>query len=131
MDEDGYKRFSIPWSLSVSYGVTMAENRSAKINPKTMRYPYRYTLSLNFSGFVYISDGWFVIFSSGFDFNSHRLSMTTASLSRDLHCFMMSCSIVLRPYTSYNFSFRAKTSTLADALKWDKRSGYSTNIDWY
>ncbi len=131
VDEDGYKRFSIPWSLSVSYGVTMAENRSAKINPKTMRYPYRYTQSLNFSGNVKISDGWNVNFSSGYDFNYHRLSMTTASLSRDLHCFMMSCSIVLRPYTSYNFSFRAKTSTLADALKWDKRSGYSTNIDWY
>ena len=131
VDEDGYKRFSIPWSFSVSYGVTMAENRSAKINPKTMRYPYRYTQSLNFSGNVKISDGWNVNFSSGYDFNYHKLSMTTASLSRDLHCFMMSCSIVLRPYTSYNFSFRAKTSTLADALKWDKRSGYSTNIDWY
>ncbi len=131
VDEDGYKRFSIPWSLSVSYGVTMAENRSAKINPKTMRYPYKYTQSLNFSGNVKISDGWNINFSSGYDFNYHRLSMTTASLSRDLHCFMMSCSIVLSPYTSYNFSFRAKTSTLADALKWDKRSGYSTNIDWY
>lgn len=131
VDEDGYKRFNIPWSLSVSYGVTMAENRSAKINPKTMRYPYKYTQSLNFSGNVKISDGWNINFSSGYDFNYHRLSMTTASLSRDLHCFMMSCSIVLRPYTSYNFSFRAKTSTLADALKWDKRSGYSTNIDWY
>ena len=131
VDEDGYKRFSIPWSLSLSYGITMAENRSAKINPKTMRYPYKYTQSLNFSGNVKISDGWNINFSSGYDFNYHRLSMTTASLSRDLHCFMMSCSIVLRPYTSYNFSFRAKTSTLADALKWDKRSGYSTNIDWY
>ena len=131
IDEDGYKRFSIPWSLSVSYGITMSENRSAKINTKTMRYPYKYTQSLNFSGNVKVSDGWNINFSSGYDFNYHKLSMTTASLSRDLHCFMMSCSIVLRPYTSYNFSFRAKTSTLADALKWDKRSGYSTNIDWY
>lgn len=131
IDGDGYKTFEIPWSLSVSYGITMSENRSARINPKTMRYPYRYTQSLNFSGNVRISDGWNINFSSGYDFDNHELSMTTASLSRDLHCFMMSCSIVLKPYTSYNFSFRAKTSTLADALKWDKRSGYSTNIDWY
>lgn len=131
IDEDGYKKFSIPWSLSVSYGVTMAENRSAKINTKTMRYPYRFNQSLNFSGNIKLSEGWNVNFSSGYDFDYHKLSMTTASLSRDLHCFMMQCSIVLRPYTSYNFSFRAKMSTLADALKWDKRSGYSTNIDWY
>ena len=57
--------------------------------------------------------------------------MTTASLSRDLHCFEMSCSVVLRPYSSFNFSFRARANELADALKWDKRSSYSTNIDWY
>ena len=43
----------------------------------------------------------------------------------------MSCSIVLMPYTSFNFTFRAKMSTLADVLKWEKRSSYSTNIDWY
>lgn len=131
IDDDGYKRFEIPWSLSLSYGITMSENRNAKINTRTMRYPYRFTQTLNFSGNVKISDGWNINFSSGYDFNYHGLSMTSASLSRDLHCFMMSCSVVLKPYTSYNFSFRAKTSTLADALKWDKRSGYSTNIDWY
>ena len=131
IDDDGYKRFEIPWSLSVSYGISMREDRSRKINPKTMRYPFSYTQSLNFSGNIRISDGWNINFSSGYDFNYHRLSMTTASLSRDLHCFMMTCSMVLRPFTSYNFSFRAKTSTLADALKWDKRSSYSTNIDWY
>lgn len=131
IDADGYKRFELPWSLSLSYGVTMAENRSARINARTMRYPYRFTQTFNFSGNVKISDGWNINFSSGYDFNQHKLSMTTASIARDLHCFMMSCSIVLKPYTSYNFSFRAKTSTLADALKWDKRSGYSQNIDWY
>lgn len=131
LDENGYKRFSIPWSLSVSYGISMREDRSRKINPKTMRYPFSYTQSLNFSGNIKLSDGWNINFSSGYDFDYHKLSMTTASLSRDLHCFMMTCSMVLRPYTSYNFSFRAKMSTLADALKWDKRSSYSTNIDWY
>ena len=56
--------------------------------------------------------------------------MTTASLSRDLHCFSMSCSIVLKPYTSFNFTFRANMSTLADLLKWEKRSSYSSNIEW-
>ena len=57
IDDDGYKRFEIPWSLSVSYGISMREDRSRKINPKTMRYPFSYTQSLNFSGNIRISDG--------------------------------------------------------------------------
>lgn len=131
VDEDGYLAFSIPWSLSVSYGISMRENTQGTINPQTMRYPYAFTQTLNFSGNIRIASGWNINFSSGYDFNYHKLSMTTASLSRDLHCFSMSCSVVLRPYTSYNFSFRANASVLADALKWDKRSSYSSNIDWY
>lgn len=131
VDDDGYLKFSIPWTFTVSYGISMTENRTAKINPKTMRYPYQFTQTLNFSGNIRLSDGWNINYSSGYDFNYHKLSMTTASLTRDLHCFSMSCSVVLRPYTSYNFSFRAKISTLADILKWDKRSSYSSNIDWY
>lgn len=130
-DEDGYMRFSMPWSLTFSYGVTMREDRSGKFNTKTMRYPYGFSQNLNFSGNIRLSEGWNISFSSGYDFNFHKLSMTTASLARDLHCFSMSCSVVLAPYTSYNFSFRCNAATLTDALKYDKRSSYSNNIKWY
>lgn len=54
VDADGYLKFSMPWSLSVSYGISMRENTSAQINPKRMRYPYRFTQTLNFSGNVRI-----------------------------------------------------------------------------
>ena len=131
IDEDGYLKFSMPWSLSVSYGITMRENTSAPINPERMRYPYKFTQTLNFSGNVRISEGWNINFSSGYDFNYKKLSMTTASLSRDLHCFSMSASMVIFPYTSYNFTFACKAGTLADALKWRKQSSYSGNIQWY
>lgn len=131
VDEDGYLRFSLPWSFSVSYGVSMRENIGAQINPVRMRYPFMLTHTLNFSGNIRISQGWNITFSSGYDFNYHKISMTTASLSRDLHCFSMSASVVLSPYTSYNFTFSANASTLTDALKWKKQSSYSSNIDWY
>lgn len=131
VDEDGYLKFKLPWSFTVSYGVTMSENTSARINVKKMRYPYRLTHTLNFSGNIRISDGWNLTYSSGYDFNYHRLSMTTASISRDLHCFSMSASVVLSPYTSYNFTFSANASELADVLKWKKQSSYSSNIEWY
>ena len=121
----------MPWSLTFSYGITMRENTQAKINERRMRYPYSFTNTLSCSGFIRIASGWNISFTSGYDFNYHDLSMTTISLSRDLHCFEMSCSVVLKPYTSYNFSFRARSSELADALRYEKRSSRSTNIDWY
>ena len=131
-DEDGYMRFSMPWSLTIGYGISMRENQDvSKFNKKTMRYPYKFTQTLNFSGNIRISDGWNISFSSGYDFENHEMSMTTASLQRDLHCFNMSCSVVLAPYTSYNFTFRCNAATLTDALKYDKRSGFSNAVQWY
>ena len=130
-DADGYLSFSIPWSLTVSYGITMFEDHSKPINVKSMRYPYGFTQTLNASGYVRLAEGWNISFNTGYDFKMHQLSMTTASLSRDLHCFEMSCNVVLKPYSSFNFSFRARANELMDALKWDKRSSYSSNIEWY
>jgi hypothetical protein len=132
VDEDGYMGFSLPWSISFGYGITMREdNDRTKFNYNTMRYPYKFTQNLNMSGNIRISDGWNISFSSGYDFENKKISMTTASLSRDLHCFSMSCSVVLAPYTSYNFSFRCNAATLTDALKYDKRSSYSNAVQWY
>lgn len=131
-DEDGYMAFSMPWSLTFGYGVTMRESNDInKFNYKKMRYPYKFSQTLNVSGNIRISDGWNISFSSGYDFESHEISMTTASLQRDLHCFNMSCEVVLAPYTSYNFTFRCNAATLTDALKYDKRSGYSNSVQWY
>ena len=131
-DSDGYMAFNMPWSLTFGYGITMREDtRKEKFNKESMRYPYKFTQTLNVSGNLRISDGWNISFSSGYDFDNHKMSMTTASLQRDLHCFNMSCSVVLAPYTSYNFTFRCNASTLTDALKYDKRSGYSNAVQWY
>lgn len=131
LDEDGYVKFKLPWSFSISYGVSMREDTQAEINVSNMRYPYKLTHTLNFSGNLQIASGWNINWSSGYDFNYKKMSMTTASLSRDLHCFGMSCSVVLSPYTSYNFTFQANSSTLADVLRWKKQSSYSGQLNWY
>ena len=130
-DDDGYMKFSIPWSLSFGYGVSMRENTGGQFNYDKMRYPYKFTQTLNCCGNIRLSDGWNISFSSGYDFENKKISMTTASLGRDLHCFNMSCQLVLAPYTSYNFSFRCNAATLTDALKYDKRSSYSNAVQWY
>jgi hypothetical protein len=131
-DEDGYMTFKLPWSLRLSYSVSVREDkRKEKFNYDKMRYSYKFTHTLNASGNIRISDGWDISYSSGYDFENKKISMTTVGLSRDLHCFNMSCNVVLAPYTSYNFSFRCNASTLTDALKYDKRSSRSTAVQWY
>lgn len=131
LDEDGYMTFKMPWSLSVSYNATVSEDYSKPIHLKSMRYPYKLTHTLNFSGNIKIANRWGFNFSSGYDFNARKMSLTTCSITRDLHCFTMSCSLVFGPFSTYNFSIRANSSMLADALKWDKRSSTSSNIQWY
>lgn len=131
LDADGYMPFKIPWSLTVSWNYTLAEDRSKKINIKSMRYPYSFSHRMNISGNIKPSNKWNISFTSGYDFDTKRIAATTCNITRDLHCFTMSCGIILAPYTSYNFSISANSSMLADALKYDKRSSYSSNIDWY
>lgn len=131
IDEDGYMAFKIPWSVSVSYNYTIAEDRSKPINIKTMRYPFSFSHRMNISGNIKPSNRWSISFTSGYDFDRKKIAATSCNISRDLHCFSMSCGIILAPYTSYNFSIRANSSMLADALKYDKRSSYSTNVEWY
>lgn len=130
VDSDGYMPFKVPWSFSVSYGIIMTEDRTRPIDIKDMRYPYKFTQNVNFSGNIGISDNWRINFTSGYSFEDKKLTTTTMNISRDLHCFEMSCGIVLSPYTSFNFSFRATSQMLADALKWEKRDNGS-NVDWY
>ena len=131
LDENGYMIFSIPWSFSVSYGITMAEDRSRNINVKNMRYPFKFVHNLNFSGNVKLSSNWIINFSSGWDFTNNELSMTTVNVSRDMHCFNISAGFVFGPFTSYHVTMRANASTLTDALKYDKKSSYSSSIQWY
>lgn len=130
-DPDGYMAFKIPWSLNVSWNYTLAEDRTKDINIKSMRYPFSFSHRMNVSGSIKPSNKWNISFTSGYDFDYKKIAATTVNISRDLHCFSMSCGIILAPYTSYNFSISANSSMLADALKYDKRSSYSSNIEWY
>lgn len=131
VDSDGYLAFKLPWSISLSYSYSIREDRTKNINIKKMRYPYSLTHSLNVSGNFKIGSRWNMTYSTGYDFTSKEMSMTTLNITRDLHCFNMSCGLVFGPFTSYNFSIRANSSMLTDALKWDQRSNTGSAVTWY
>ena len=131
VDEDGYMAFKMPWSVNVNYGFGISEDRSAEINKKTMRYPYRYTHNLSVNGNIKISNKWAISFNSGYDFDAKEIVQTSFNITRDLHCFSMSAS--LSPFGRwkyYNFTIRANASILQD-LKWEQRSQTQSNIQWY
>lgn len=131
VDEDGYVEYSLPWSFSISYGINMREDTQAQIDVERMRYPWKFTHSMNMSGNMKLTNKWNINFSSGWDFTYHELTTTTMSVTRDLHCFNMSCSMVLKPYTSYNFTIKANSGMLSDLLKVKKRSSYNSYVKWY
>ena len=131
VDEDGYVFYTLPWSFSISYGITMRENTAAPINVERMRYPWMLSHSMNMSGNMKLTNKWNINFSSGWDFTYHDFTTTTMSVTRDLHCFNMSCSVVLKPYTSYNFTVKANSAMLADLLKLKKRSSSNNYVNWY
>ena len=131
VSSDGYLTFNLPWSLSLSYSYSINEDRTKDINIKTMRYPYSLRHSLNISGNIKIGSRWNITYSSGYDFTSKEMSMTTVNITRDLHCFNMQCGLVFGPFTSYNFSIRANSQMLTDALKWDQRSNTGSQVRWY
>lgn len=130
-DADGYVNYSLPWSLSFSYGITMREDRTKPIHVDRMRYPWGFTQNLNMSGNIKLTNKWNFNFSSGWDFKYHDFTMTTMNVTRDLHCFNMSCSVVLKPYVSYNFTIKANSSMLSDLLKVKKRSNQNSYVKWY
>lgn len=131
VDEDGYVAYTLPWSFSVSYGISMRENTAAEINTRRMRYPWAFTQNMNMSGSLKLTNKWNTSFSSGWDFIHHDFTTTTMSVTRDLHCFSMSCSVVLFPYKSYNFTVKANSSMLSDLLKVKKRSSSNSYVNWY
>ena len=131
LDSDGYMRWQLPWSFSISYGITMSEDKTKDINIKSMRYPYKFVQNLNFSGSIRLTTNWHVSFSSGYDFTNHAISTSSINISRDMHCFNISGGLAFGTYTSYHVTLRANASTLTDALKYDKKSSYSSSLNWY
>ena len=127
-DADGYTPWSCPWSLTVNYSVNYGYGA---FDYDRMEFQGKWTQNLSFSGSIRPTKNWNFSFSASYNFDLHKLAYMNCTISRDLHCFTMSASIVpVGPYKSYNFNIAVKSSLLKD-LKMDKRSSSSNGIRWY
>lgn len=131
VSDDGYQKFSMPWTLNFNYSFQIREDTSKPINEKTMRYPYKWTHNIGLTGNIKLSNNWSVSMVSGYDFDAKKITQTTFNISRDLHCFNISASLSpFGTWKSYNFTIRASASILQD-LKYEQRSNTSSNVQWY
>lgn len=130
-NDDGYIFAEIPWSLSINYTIRYGE--SNVFDYDKMNYKMKFTHNLSFSASLGLGKGWKASTSTSYDFAAKRFSSATINITRDLHCWSMSASIVpFGLYKSYTFHIGVNAQMLSD-LKYDKTSAESTNArtNWW
>ncbi|MDR2680748.1 MAG: LPS-assembly protein LptD [Tannerella sp.] len=127
-DEDGYYNVTIPWSLSFNYNLTFSY---ADFNLEKLEYNRKLTHSLSFNGNLQPTKNWRINFSGTYDFDNRKVVGVRGTISRSMHCFQMSASIIpMGPLKSYSFSISANSSMLKD-LKYDQSSSQYNGQSWY
>ncbi len=129
-DADGYYINSIPWTFSVNYSLNINYDNS-KFDEHKMEYKYKYTHALSFNGSIQPTKNWRVNFNATYDFENKKISYMTCNLTRNMHCFQMTASVMpIGNYKSYSFSMAVSSQLLKD-LKYDKHSNYRDGQTWY
>ena len=126
--KDGYLKWKIPWSLSVNYSISYGYG---DFNKEKMEYNGKITQNLSFSGNIQPTKNWTFTFSASYDFDMKKLAYMSCGITRDMHCWSMSCNFVpVGPYQSYDFRISVKSAMLQD-LKYEKSSSPYDNENWY
>lgn len=126
-DADGYSPWECPWSLSFNYSVNYG---LGDFNYKKMDFNGRFTQNFSVSGNIRPTKNWNISMSCSYDFQAKKIAYMNCNISRDMHCFTMSCSIIpVGMYKSFNFNVAVKSSLLSD-LKYDKQSTRLNGINW-
>ncbi len=125
---DGYMKWNCPWSLTVNYSLNYGYGA---FDYKKMEYKGKWTQNLSFYGNIRPTKNWNINMSASYNFDTHKIAYMNCTVSREMHCFVMSASFVpVGPYKSYNFHIAVKSSILSD-FKYDKHSSYSNGVQWY
>lgn len=113
-----YYNFSVPWNVSFNYSLSYGHSgmQAAKI-----------TQTLQLNGNVNLTPKWGVTFTGGVDMDAWKLTATSISITRDLHCWQMGFTWVPVGFQkSWAFNINVKSSVLQD-LKFKKSSGFLDN----
>jgi hypothetical protein len=120
-----YYDFSIPWNIGfnyvISYGISYVDNG-------TTGFKRNVSQTIGFNGSVNLTPKTGITFTSGFDIQNRKLTTTSISITRDLHCWQMSFVwIPFGSHKSWSFNIGVKAASLAD-LKYDKSQSMYDNL---
>ena len=125
-DSDGYAIFTIPWSLSLNYGLSFGYGN---FNVDKLEYDYKFSQTLGISGNIQPTKGWRFNFNTSYDFDRSQFAQMNCSITRDLHCWSMSASFSpMGSFQYYNFTISVNSSLLHD-LKYTQ-SNYREPSRW-
>lgn len=120
-----YYDFSIPWNIGFNYVISYGIQY---VNNGTTGYKKNVTQTIGFNGSVNITPKTGISFTSGFDIQNRKLTTTSITITRDLHCWQMSFVwIPFGTHKSWSFNIGVKASSLAD-LKYDKSQTMYDNL---
>ena len=112
-----YYDFSIPWNFGFNYNINY---NLAYVNNGTTGYKRNVTQTIGFNGSINITPKMSATVNGGYDITNNKLTTSSITISRDLHCWQMSFSWVpFGHYKSWNFHIGVKAGSLQD-LKYDK-----------
>ena len=128
-DSDGYLIFTIPWSLGINYSINLGYDRQ-NFNKEKREYPYKISQSLGFNGRIQPTKAWEVSFNGSYDFDTRSIVSMQCRISRKMHCWTMSASIVpIGPYQNYQFSIQINSQMLQD-IKYQQSSTERDALHW-
>ncbi|MCL1934271.1 MAG: LPS-assembly protein LptD [Candidatus Azobacteroides sp.] len=128
-DSDGYLILAVPWSLTFNYSINVAYDRQ-HFNKDKREYPYRTSQTLGFNGNISPTKSWKISFTGSYDFDNRRIASMFCSVSRQMHCWSMSASIVpVGPYQNYSFTIAVNSSLLQD-FKYQQSSTSRDALNW-
>lgn len=118
-----YVDFDIPWNVSLSYSLSVANQHLNEARKDTLIMSNHY---LNVTGDFNITSKWKVAVTTGYNFVTKQLQMTQFEIYRDLHCWEMRLSTI--PFgasRNYTFTLNVKAQVLQD-LKLLRRRDFRT-----
>jgi len=129
-DHDGYYLVNIPWNININYSFGFAYDRANFNKNGDFEYPYKITQNLGISGNISPTKNWSFTFNTGYDFDNKQFTPTQLSITRRMHCWAMSASVIpVGPYQSYSFTIAVSSPLLQD-LKYNQSSNFRDAMYW-
>lgn len=116
-----YSKFDVPWSLNISYRLSVNNNYS----PLTQDFSNTFRQTLNLNASFELTPKWSLSSRMDYDITAKKFVYSSVSINRDLHCWAMSMTVVpFGQLKSYMFRIYIKSSVFQGVEYKKEKSRY-------